>query len=872
MFRKFSRWIRSRNGLMSVAGVLVALLVVAGAGQALHWWDLGSLLGTAGVPSGGYACLPTCDETDGKFLSMPSQYMASFAGITTTVWIKAPDGSSSFKIGIFDGDSGKNNAGELDVYGDANWDEVDTQAVYRLYADPYKDGINMTEIGQWYGNDANPTSGEGWSASAEFMPNNAWYDITIQNIDAARGPDGRYYYRFEANRSIEGQGIVVFKLRTEGDLMTGNAEELVDAQFAVVGLFSTINDIKTLYPQFDGTNWDNLGPSTYDGTWDFFFDVPLGAKSLTIWDADFDRGAAPDDTSADTDDFNTVDKPEWAGIDAVNERAGKQGDPADDYEWNVARREPPVYYDIIAPDGATILRNVEPSGTEEWEKFVIGREDQRGEIEADLYVDRILPGLYTMKIVGLDVHNTVWFRIQHEQGEICPPCPDCPDCTVPTVEPTPEPTATPEPTPVPTPEPCTEIKAPVDVLYVMDVSASMDMLYPGERTGTKLEAAKQAIKNTNAWLAANAGAGSRVALMTYNTVSLKDATKAIQLQSGFTGNTGEVDAIVDGLKAGGWTPTGDAMRQATAWMPGAWDSSHVPVVILLSDGVPTIDFDGHTFNQDAVQKTHIYNADGSAKTIDEVRASGKVANTFNERAGDPLADVMVAVGEFKAALPSITGHTIAIQAAGREGVFNDEILRYAAAELGGQFYTSQDAETLQNALQAAILVSSCGTTPGGGDTPPGPTPEPGTCTNLRTNTYNVENTTRNPFYGIKFNYTSGTEIKGGAYDEFTFVLTKAQAEGMRSMELEAKAATAQEQVTLRGCNFSQPTPCATVSTRRYAFTFLGATDNGDGTLTLTFKVENGAARGLSHVTFGLPAGVKPSQPPSGNYQTEVCLD
>ena len=49
----------------------------------------------------------------------------------------------------------------------------------------------------------------------------------------------------------------------------------------------------------------------------------------------------------------------------------------------------------------------------------------------------------------------------------------------------------------------------------------------------------------------------------------------------------------------------------------------------------------------------------------------------------------------------------------------------------------------------------------------------------------------------------------------------------------------------------------------------GALDNGDGTMTLSFYIQNMNGFGLSHATFGLPGGAVPSNP-SGSYQSQVC--
>jgi len=155
---------------------------------------------------------------------------------------------------------------------------------------------------------------------------------------------------------------------------------------------------------------------------------------------------------------------------------------------------------------------------------------------------------------------------------------------------------------------------------------------------------------------------------------------------------------------------------------------------------------------------------------------------------------------------------------------------------------------------------------------PVPTPDPNTC-DLRMNNYGIEKMTNNPFYGIKFEYQSGTEIKNGLTDEFKITLTAAEAASFTAIQMEAKAATMVGVVTLEA-DFTSPVGTGEPvkdENGYFGFYFAGAEDNGDGTLTLTFQVQNFTNRGLSHTTIGLPAGIVPSEP-EGSYRSEVCIE
>lgn len=462
MSSKFNRWLRSKSGKNTVIGIVAVLLVVVVIGAALGWWaDLIDLMSGTVVPplptypppENGYTCLPSCfdgitdydgdgtpEPQDGKFLSMPGEDMASFGGESIILWISVPADYGSFELSLFDGDSGKDDNGNVDPP-KGNWDDTSTQSTYTLYTDPMKDGLTAGEIevDSWKGNDANPTSGPYCSASSDTMPNNDWYVITCSNVEEARAPSGHYIYRFQATRPLAKHGINAFKLRTNGYLSAGQSE-LVDASFAIVGMLGSLQDVPILYPEFQG-NYANPGISVYDGTWDLYFYIPPASPTETmkieIWDGDFDRGTQRSARrgDVDTDDDNTEGVPDWASPFAVAERAGGRGNPADNYFDVLYRRDPPVRYIITDPAGEPIYTNDEPSGTEEWERYMISTDPDSQDPglppneRADEIASEIEPGWYGWRIEGLDLHNTVWIRFDYEAVPQPPP-PPC-DATCP---------------------------------------------------------------------------------------------------------------------------------------------------------------------------------------------------------------------------------------------------------------------------------------------------------------------------------------------------------------------------------------------------------------------------------------------------------
>ncbi len=223
---KFKLWLKSKAGRNTIIGVLVALLLIAVISQ-LIGLDITGLSGTAGLtgteyppPADGYTCLPTCTENDGKFLLISNLDMDTFAGAKIVVWIAVPNQYTNFELGIFDGDSGLDNAGVINWTG-GNWDDGTTEATYTLYADPLKDGSGTLVVGSWGGNQVP-------------MPNNAWYTVTLETQNEAQAPSLHYFYRLEVTQPLVGTGGNAFKLRSNGYLSAGR-ELLVNSDFAIVG-------------------------------------------------------------------------------------------------------------------------------------------------------------------------------------------------------------------------------------------------------------------------------------------------------------------------------------------------------------------------------------------------------------------------------------------------------------------------------------------------------------------------------------------------------------------------------------------------------------------------------------------------------------
>ena len=397
----FNRWLRSKSGMTTIAGVIVLALVVAVVGQFAGWWG-GP--GTAGLPPlTEDSCMPTCSEADGRFLVLAGSQLASFGGFQNTAWVSVPKNgaSDSFTLSIFDGDSGAGGAN----WWEGNWDIYKASVTYTLYADPAHDGSGSTVVGTWKSAD---------------MPNNAWYDITIANVQVAVDENGDYVYRFVAVLETTTPGVLsTYKLKSPNAYVGVAGGENVNSTFGIVGSVVTAGDAYTIYPDFP----TSLANTTYGGAWEFYFTLAEGENGnvLEIWNGDSDRGTSTT-ADGDTDDPNTIGKPAWAGSEAVDERAAGKGNPADENISSYFTRSPSIQFTLIGPDGSEVAEDINASGTEEWEKFVVSTDPNS---DADVVVASLPAGTYKLRIEGLDLMNSIWINTKFQLFSSPPP----PRCT-----------------------------------------------------------------------------------------------------------------------------------------------------------------------------------------------------------------------------------------------------------------------------------------------------------------------------------------------------------------------------------------------------------------------------------------------------------
>ncbi|HDN01408.1 MAG TPA: VWA domain-containing protein, partial [Candidatus Bathyarchaeota archaeon] len=115
-------------------------------------------------------------------------------------------------------------------------------------------------------------------------------------------------------------------------------------------------------------------------------------------------------------------------------------------------------------------------------------------------------------------------------------------------------------------------RVPIDIFFVMDVSASMLRTLPGDKV-TKLESAKLAAKSFLDYLNSSR---DRVGVISFCSV--------VTLECNLTSYFGSVREGIDGLRAWGLTNIGDGIYRATSEFNVNGRGDALLVIIVLSDG------------------------------------------------------------------------------------------------------------------------------------------------------------------------------------------------------------------------------------------------------------------------------------------------
>ncbi len=367
---------------------------------------------------GEFACLPTCDEDDAKFLAIAGSGLVTLSDPVLDLSISVPAATTSFSVGVFDGDGGLPDPTSIDNMGNpfgdnlSRWDltgafsfaPADVDYSYKLFASP--PGGPEVQVDLTPGTpDPCPTNCEYQGAD---MPNDEWVDLTVTTGAEAAAPSGNFLYRFEIAQDTSDPDLFLhvnlFKVRTNAVVTL----RLTNQPFSYISVVNVSEDFFDVFP-LDG-GFFTAEPTSYDGDWSFFFDVAANQPQLIVWDGDFDRGDSDDFgfTNPDTDDADTPGDPflpttsglfdstsdacfEAAAQNNPGETCGTGGLPSGAPPDNItvppvfdpsnttylsleelSVRMPSVRADVVFPDGR-MFHNDNPSGNQEWEQFIVSQ-------------------------------------------------------------------------------------------------------------------------------------------------------------------------------------------------------------------------------------------------------------------------------------------------------------------------------------------------------------------------------------------------------------------------------------------------------------------------------------------------------------------
>lgn len=254
---------------------------------------------------------PSCDPEDGKFISISGRGVSHYDFSKLSLIIGVPGDSDGFIVDIFDGDQEP----PFDYH-----TEFQPKTCFRLTPDPTKSGDTTNYIIE---------------LDNTYFENNEFTNLYNGPLhDEARAPSGNYFYRIDVitgpdcdTPQSHWQIINAFKVRAEfkkhvvGVLIKGPAQISIP-----YGEFSfRASDAEGHYTAPE--SWSDGGIDTnYDGSFDFFIDVPS-----TVWDFLI--------TESDADYLHD-----------------------EDYPGSATGANHLIHYVLFDPDGKRSVINRDPSG------------------------------------------------------------------------------------------------------------------------------------------------------------------------------------------------------------------------------------------------------------------------------------------------------------------------------------------------------------------------------------------------------------------------------------------------------------------------------------------------------------------------------
>lgn len=276
------------------------------------------------------------------------------------------------------------------------------------------------------------------------------------------------------------------------------------------------------------------------------------------------------------------------------------------------------------------------------------------------------------------------------------------------------PTGTPTPTPTPTPT----TDCALDVYYILDDSSSMSQLLDnGDATRSKLQAAKDSITALNNIIKGNAN--NRVGLTYfYSTPTTQGSPDTIltpemnSLTNNFTTFATNLAAIpTHQLAANDGAPTASAVDAVKARFDNQWNRTNTPMIILITDGVPTVDVDGWASTEADTAAVAMKDSLGNFLAPNTVRNTGTINAISGRHAGYPIGDYMDKSNLIKLILDgsgtqgSVRTFGMYLKGSNYVGTNPPDVLQYFALEGNGESYVNDNLTTLNTSMQNTIKLA-----------------------------------------------------------------------------------------------------------------------------------------------------------------------
>lgn len=274
--------------------------------------------------------------------------------------------------------------------------------------------------------------------------------------------------------------------------------------------------------------------------------------------------------------------------------------------------------------------------------------------------------------------------------------------------------ATPSSTPSSTPS----ANCALDVYYVLDDSSSMSQLLANsDATRSKLQAAKDSITALNNILSTNVN--NRVGLTYfYSTPTTQGSPDTIltpemsALTTNFTTFASGLAAIpTHQLSANSGSPTASAVDAVKARFNTQWNRTNTPMIILLTDGVPTVDLAGWASTESDTAVVAMKDSLGNFVSSNTMRNTGPVNAISNRAAGYPIgdymdkADLIKQIADTNGTQGTVRTFGVYLKGDNSVGTTPPDVLQYFALEGNGESYTANDLTGLNTSMQDTINLA-----------------------------------------------------------------------------------------------------------------------------------------------------------------------